>query len=140
MNREIADFFDKFYQIALKDHIKDPLLHSEWSYFQSMLSNPNFERDRIKMYLNILQNDKKKKESEVFFSPEPKFEKRYSEPYSYTQNTPKAYERSEYDNKKNVSNYHGSIGRDSELSREGPNFKRLTDAADSLLRMFEVSA
>lgn len=61
MNKEIAGLFDKFYQIALKDHIKDPLLHSEWTYFQSMLSNSNFERDRVKMYLNILEVEKKKK-------------------------------------------------------------------------------
>ena len=42
MNREIAGLFDKFYQIALKDHITDPLLNSEWNYFTSMLSSSNF--------------------------------------------------------------------------------------------------
>ena len=61
MNREITALFDKFYQVALKDHINDPLLHSEWSYFQSMLSNSNFDRERVVMYLNILEGDKKKK-------------------------------------------------------------------------------
>lgn len=91
MNREIAGLFDKFYSIALKDHIKDPILHSEWQYFQSMLSSSNFERDRVKMYLNILEGEKKKKESlDLFNSPEPKLEKRYSEPYRYSQGTPKA--------------------------------------------------
>ena len=56
--------FDKFYQTTLKDHIEDPLIHSEWIYFMSMMSNENFERDRVTMYLNILENERKKKNSQ----------------------------------------------------------------------------
>lgn len=56
MNKEMAALFDKFYSITLKDQIHDPLLHSEWVYFQSMMASDNFERDRITMYLTILDN------------------------------------------------------------------------------------
>lgn len=57
-NQEIAAFFDKFFTIALKDYINDPLVHAEWSYFQSMMSSNTLEKDRVSMYLSVLKNEK----------------------------------------------------------------------------------
>lgn len=50
-----------------------------------MLSSTSFERDRINMYLGILEKEKRKKEglSDYDFNSiayEPKMEKRFSEP------------------------------------------------------------
>lgn len=54
-NQEIVVFFDKFFNIALKDYIQDPLVHAEWAYFQSMMNSNNLDRDRVNMYLSVLK-------------------------------------------------------------------------------------
>lgn len=54
MNKELTAFFDRFFTIALKDHIKDPLVQAEWAYFQSMMANSTLDKERINMYLSVL--------------------------------------------------------------------------------------
>lgn len=55
-NQEIVNCFNKFFNIALKEYIHDPLIHAEWAYFQSMMSSNNLDRDRVSMYLSVLKN------------------------------------------------------------------------------------
>ena len=61
MTTQVAEYFNRFYTLVLKDLITDPLVHSEWLYFQSMFKNNTLEGDRIDLYLGILTNEHKKK-------------------------------------------------------------------------------
>ena len=56
MTSQVAEYFNRFYTLVLKDLISDPLIHSEWIYFQSMFKSAQLEQDRIDLYLNILSN------------------------------------------------------------------------------------
>lgn len=51
---EITTYFNRFYNICLKPAIDNPLIHSEWVYFVSMINCNTLEKDRIELYLNIL--------------------------------------------------------------------------------------
>ena len=54
---EIISYFSRFYSIVIKPLIDNPLLHSEWVYFVSMLNNNTLEKDRIELYLSILAKE-----------------------------------------------------------------------------------
>lgn len=60
MLQEACEFFNRFYLITLKEHISDPVLHSEWNYFLSMFKTNSLEKERIELYLSILQTEKTK--------------------------------------------------------------------------------
>jgi hypothetical protein len=59
---ELVNYFNQFYQIVFKDLINDPVVHSEWVYFISMLSHGTVDVERIRLYLGILSNEHKKKQ------------------------------------------------------------------------------
>lgn len=58
---DVVEYVTRFYTLALKEHITDPLVHSEWTYFLSMLKAPVFEKERMELYLGILANERKRK-------------------------------------------------------------------------------
>jgi hypothetical protein len=47
--------------LVLREHLNDPILHSEWLYFLSMFRTNSLEHDRLELYLGILANERKKK-------------------------------------------------------------------------------
>ena len=64
---EIISYFSRFYHIAIKPHIDNPIVHSEWVYFTSMLNNTTLEKDRIELYLSILAKEHQDKNNSKSF-------------------------------------------------------------------------
>lgn len=58
---EVAEYFNRFFTIVIKDIITDPLVHSEWAYFMSMFKNGPLDSARIHLYLEILSKEQNKK-------------------------------------------------------------------------------
>jgi hypothetical protein len=61
MIQEISEYFNRFYQTILKEHINDAIIHSEWTYFLSMFKNAALEKERIELYLTILTGERTKR-------------------------------------------------------------------------------
>jgi hypothetical protein len=59
MNHETIYHLNTFYNIIIREHVTDPLINSEWSYFMSVLESA--QKDRIDMYLNILTSEQTRK-------------------------------------------------------------------------------
>lgn len=58
---EVADYFNQFYTIVIKEVVTDPLINSEWAYFLTMFKNTPLDKGRIDLYLDILAKEHRKK-------------------------------------------------------------------------------
>lgn len=61
MHLEIAKYFEHFYALIIKPKLFDSLVDSEWNYFLSMFKGQHLQTDRLDLYFNIIENERKMK-------------------------------------------------------------------------------
>lgn len=59
MHFEIVKYFEHFYSLIIKPKLFDSLVDSEWNYFLSMLKGQTLQKDRLDLYFNIIENERK---------------------------------------------------------------------------------